>query len=326
MSRSRFIADEASGDSGEDSPGDQGSDSEAGSIGDFVAEEQELGGKDNFNHCLVDNKIEEEDDKLLEEEGLQCLQHLEDLEVRSQRGDEADEASSDGDMRGEGAIGFVPTQHAETFQKLNEQYVFNMQQKFAAKYKVTQKLPDNAVWYKQTELESFVSSHALFRISDEELCMTKFFASERRTQSEQSPRGKKRKKKTANKTKSKTRRSSKKLKDKKEPKSKNKKQHKSENKQQKCKTKMRKYRRKQVWARQEEAQRMAYKRMRTLIDLWDNDKKKNEESGEGECSQAHSEEAQPVVENANQTLVGMREEKKNKQSGPFSYHLFCVFF
>eukprot|EP00808_Paulinella_micropora_P029089 g60591.t1 len=73
MSRSRFIADEASGDSCEDSPGDQGSDSEAGSIGDFVAEEQELGGKDNFNHCLVDNKIEEEDDKLLEE-GLQWLQ------------------------------------------------------------------------------------------------------------------------------------------------------------------------------------------------------------------------------------------------------------
>eukprot|EP00808_Paulinella_micropora_P018700 g7187.t1 len=85
-------------------------------------------------------------------------------------------------MRGEGAIGFVPTQHAETFQKLNEQYVFNMQQKLAAKYNTK-------------GIKSFLT--------------------------------------------------------------------------------------------------MQY--------------------GEGECSQAHSEEAQPVVENANQTLVDMRDEKKNNQ-------------
>eukprot|EP00808_Paulinella_micropora_P014646 g81028.t1 len=216
---------------------DEGSDGGAGSIGDFVEEEQELEGKDDFNHCLVDNQLEEEDNKLLEEEGLQWIQHLKDIEVRSQCGDQADEPSSDGDMRGEGARGFVPVQQQETFQKLNEQYVFNMQQKFAAKYKGEGKFPDDAVWYKQNELESFVSSHGFFRIPGEmirkrkELYETmlaragsastiadsklrlgslhyKVLRKRKKTtegSAEQSPKEKKRKKKTASKTKSKTR-------------------------------------------------------------------------------------------------------------------------
>eukprot|EP00808_Paulinella_micropora_P005770 g50775.t1 len=71
---------------------------------------------------------------------------------------------------------------------------------------------------------------------------------------------------------------------------------------------------------------MADKKMRTLVDLWDNDKKKNEQSGARDGSQGNSEEAQRVVDNANQTLVDMRDEKKNKQSGPFSQHLFCTYF
>ena len=69
MSRSIFIADEASGSSGDDSHGGEGSDGDGGSIGEFVADEEEEEDNDEFNHRWLDNKLEEEDDKLLAEEG-----------------------------------------------------------------------------------------------------------------------------------------------------------------------------------------------------------------------------------------------------------------
>lgn len=234
------------------------------------------------------------------------------MDVRSQSGNQNDEHSSEDDTRKEAAGVFVPMQQPETFQKLNEQYVHNMRQKFTKTYKGNQQFPVDAVWYKKEELESFVSTHALFRISGEVIRKRKqtyetllaragstkttsvesklhlgslhdnvLRKRKKKTQgsAEPSPRGKKRKKKTCSKTKSTTKGPSKKSKNKKQPRLKNKKRPNETNKEQQGKATKRKRSRKHVRARQEEAQRVVDSKARTLVDMWHNNKKRNDEPG-----------------------------------------------